>query len=184
MKILGHKLFNLKYIIGSVFALLLLTSYLPNNAFETEYDKSDLEYVFKTSGSYTDDVSGEMIFKTTSKKNSLGENFITVTAEIKNVEQSVFSFLISKKVESDTIEAGVYKITYNNEESVYRQEGALGFFNIIDSNDLPYYATDGKIIISKINGNNIKGFVHLTLENFRNKKIKISGNFNADFVKE
>ncbi|QXP51280.1 MULTISPECIES: hypothetical protein [unclassified Cellulophaga] len=175
---------NFKLVVGGLFALVLLTSYLPDATLSSGTFVSNSEYVLKTSGHYTNEVSGEMIFKTTSKKNSLGENFVTLTAEVKNVEDSMFSFLISQKLESDTIEKGVYKITYNNEGSVYREEGALGFFNIVDSNELPYYATNGKIIISKINENNIKGFVHLTLENFRNKKILISGNFNADVIKE
>ncbi|WP_158975233.1 hypothetical protein [Cellulophaga sp. L1A9] len=184
MKISGHIIVNYKYVIGALFAMLLLTSYLPLDSLGANTMKIDSEYVLKASGHYTGDVSGEMIFKTSSKKNSLGENFVTLTAEVKDVEKSMFSFLISQKLESDTIDKGVYKITYNNEESVYRQEGALGFFNIVDSNDLPYYATEGKIIISKINENNIKGFVHLTLENFRNKRILISGSFNADVRKE
>lgn len=181
---LRRSISNFKLVAGGLFALVLLTSYLPDATLDSSAVVNNSEYVLKTSGHYTNEVSGEMTFKTTSKKNSLGENFITLTAEVKDVEDSMFSFLISQKLESDTIEKGVYKITYNNEGSVYREEGALGFFNILNSNELPYYATDGKIIISKINENNIKGFVHLTLENFRNNKILISGNFNANVIKE
>ena len=181
---LRRSISNFKLVAGGLFALVLLTSYLPDATLNSSAVVSNSEYVLKTSGHYTNEVSGEMTFKTTSKKNSLGENFITLTAEVKDVEDSMFSFLISQKLESDTIDKGVYKITYNNEGSVYREEGALGFFNILNSNELPYYATDGKIIISKINENNIKGFVHLTLENFRNNKILISGNFNANVIKE
>jgi hypothetical protein len=184
MKIVRHTIMNIRYLIGSLFALLLLTSYLPLTILEANHRLIDADYLLKTSGNHTSDLSGEMVFKTSIKKNSLGENFITLTAELKNIEQSMFSFLITQKLESDTIDKGVYKITYNNESSVYREEGALGFFNIINSNDLPYYATGGKIIISQINKNNIKGFVHLSLENFRNKRILISGNFNADVIKD
>tara|TARA_R110002051_G_scaffold301461_2_gene369339 strand:+ start:9655 stop:10200 length:546 start_codon:yes stop_codon:yes gene_type:complete len=165
-------------LLGCIIAMGLFTSYVP--FVERSSDNTiDNNFFLQISGNYNKVIKGEMCFESSYETTNRGVTFSTLRLELEDTKNNKFSLLISKENSLEPISLGTYRITNERTGSMNYFDGAFGYLNVLASDELPFYTENGKIVITKINGKVIEGFIKLSLENFNQKKINISGNFIA-----
>lgn len=168
-------------LLGCIMAMVLFTSYVPYVERSNDYS-IDNDFFFQISGNYNKVIKGEMCFETSFETTNRGVTFSTLRLDLENTKNNKFSLLISKENSVEPISLGTYKIINERTGSLNYFDGAFGYLNILSSDELPFYTENGKIVITKINEKVIEGFIKLSLENFNQKKIIISGNFIANNI--
>lgn len=163
-----------------IFALVLLTSYMPRVNRSPNSCDSNSNFFFQISGSVNKQLNGKMRFETSEKKTNRGVVFSILRLDLENSLENKFVLFISKANTSDLIEEGVYEITKEMSKSINQIDGVFGYLNIEKSDELPFYAENGKIIIEETNNDVIKGYLNMSLENFSGDMISVSGNFIAN----
>jgi len=180
MRIRNYKIRGLN-LLGCGIAMLVCTSYVPFlDRSSTEAAINDQSYFFQISGKYNKVIKGEMCFDASFETSHRGITFSRLSLDLVNSKNNKFSLLISKENSLEPISVGTYKITNNKTSSLNYFEGAFGYLNILGTDELPFYTENGRIVITKINKETVEGFIKLSLENFHERKITISGNFIAN----
>lgn len=74
---------------------------------------------------------------------------------------------------------GYYKIDSQNLGFIPNNNGAFGFVDISFLGEQPYYTKSGTINITHANEKVLHGIINLSLENFQEGNLKVTGNFIA-----
>lgn len=141
-------------------------------------------YSINTTGDIQRDFEGVIDFETVVVISSKGIKYSTLKLNLKNHEnQQVHSmqFLISKEnMGEQQITTGAYKVANDIDGFINCFDGVFGFANIRSFGELPFFANSGKIRIEYINQDVLKGTIVVAMNNAKNKKINIQGNFTAN----
>lgn len=162
-------------IFSCIVIIVLFTSYLSVNEnvpYNNDYN------TFQFTGSVNKEVKAEMQFKSSKEILKNGVIISTLNLELKNIEENLLSLVISNLDES--ISVGSYRISNNKPKTSTNFNEIFGYLNIVKSNDLPFYTEEGKIVITKIDANVVKGYLNLELENFNGESVLITGRFLAN----
>lgn len=91
----------------------------------------------------------------------------------------VLGFLISAGKEGDGLRPGPYEINDHIDGFMSAFEGVFAFASIPALGEQPYFAREGKIVISRVGKDFVSGSLSVFMENAGGETLKVGGDFNA-----
>lgn len=139
-------------------------------------------YSLLASGNLNQELKGAISFKTKIHTTAYGNPFSTLELKLNNDEDNArhsMGFLISEKNQAREISVGSYAVAGNIEGFLNNFDGVFGFANVDAMGELPFFAQKGRIVITDITDDILKGKMEITLHNSKGKLFKIKGDFRA-----
>jgi len=143
---------------------------------------SEGSYELQVSGALEQQLCGVVYFENTLETNNQGIPFVTLSLifiENESLVQQNMELLISKQNQSVPIKKGKYGVAEDIEGFLNDFDGVFGFANLRSIREEPFFAKEGKVVISKISELGLKGYLDITLKCNKGTKIFINGSFSA-----
>lgn len=126
-------------------------------------------------------LTGHIVFNEASGMNN-GKQIVRIELKFEHSEESLghnLGFVLSKHV-SDTKElVGYHKVSTKAASFTNNIDGVFGFADIGTMGEQPFFTAAGKINITQITNDRLRGGMNITLQNFEGRSIDISGSFIA-----
>lgn len=139
-------------------------------------------YTLDVSGAFQQSLNGTVSFETILGSTNEGKRYSSLALKFKNgdpTQEHEMEFLITKQDRSEKLATGKYKLSQNTEGFLDSFEGVFGYANIDLFSEIPFFTSEGKLVITQIGESNLRGYVDVTLKNNSGEEIVVMGNFNA-----
>ncbi|MGB5498661.1 MAG: hypothetical protein WBM77_07005 [Maribacter sp.] len=143
---------------------------------------SEGRYELQVSGALEQQLCGVVYFENTLETNNQGIPFATLSLmfiENESLDQHSMELLISKQNQSNPIKKGKYGVAEKIEGLLNDFDGVFGFANLGSIGEEPFFAKQGKVVITKITELGLKGYLDITLNCNKGTRIFINGSFSA-----
>ena len=175
------------YILKSLkigFWFLLPMLFISNTDVEPMEVSSDFQgqYILNVRGAIHQALNGKASFETIIGSTSQGKPYSSLSLKFKNEDETQehgIEFLITKQNRSEKLATGKYILSQNNEGFLDSFDGVFGYANIDLFSELPFFASEGKLVITEVGKSNLKGYINVSLKNNKGEEIFVKGNFNA-----
>ncbi len=162
---------------------LLFTSYISPKTVWAAADPEAGNYILQVTGSSNLELNGNILYSTAIETTASGRKYTLMELRLDNRQLSEahsLGFLISRPGSSVELSTGTYKISMNGTGGYFPNfDGAFGFANIDSAGELPFFAMEGTIKISRRDLNNMEGSLEMTFRNENSENLKIKGKFKA-----
>ncbi|MFC4095965.1 hypothetical protein [Euzebyella saccharophila] len=137
-------------------------------------------FVFKTNQVQLDQMEGKANFFYREASSSKGFHSIEIVFE-DVLDHKGYKMGLTLKKEDRTNQGpiGYYKIDSKTLGFIPDNNGAFGYADVSILGEQPYYTKSGTINITHANEKVLHGIINLSLENFQEGNLKVTGNFIA-----
>jgi len=165
--------------------VLLPLVLISNHGEEIPLEKSESlhgAYHIHTLGDSPIDFSGSAVYENAFAKNINGPSWSTLTIKFEDNSvgnQYAMELFISKKVSSEELSTGTYKVSRDIKGFVGNFNGVFGYANLKKLGELPYFTKQGAIHISRIGNGFLEGSMEMLMNNTEGEEISLYGHFRA-----
>ncbi|MEX0289605.1 MAG: hypothetical protein AB3N14_10895, partial [Flavobacteriaceae bacterium] len=158
------------------------TSYVSPEIYGEDNFIVDGNYNLKASGSHNLELSGIISFRTAIQYSDHNKPFSTLKLDLhsdQNDNKHSLGFLICEQNSERELRPGKYKVPNKIEGLLNNFDGVFGFANFQELGEIPFFAQNGRINITRIGPKVLHGTIEVTLKNAEGKQLNINGDFTA-----
>lgn len=135
-----------------------------------------------TTGAFQELLKGKVTFETSMGSTSHGTPYSSISLKFMNGDQNqehVMGFLIKEQFSSKELTIGEYGLSKHIKGFLNNFDGVFGYADIESLGEEPLFAKKGKLVITQIDADNIRGYLNVRFKDNSNNELFVKGNFNA-----
>lgn len=138
-------------------------------------------YVLTTNAPETRELEGQIVYEKVLQQSSDGAQTLWKLHLSNTASESphYMGLFIAASGAGGQLQGGTYEINGNIEGFLQQFDGVFGFASINALGEQPFFAKRGKLTISRMGDEFLRGNLQITLKNSRGNTLAIRGHFNA-----
>ena len=144
----------------------------------------------RVNGAFQELLNGRVTFETSKGVAGIGTPYSSISLKFKTKDQNqeqLMGFVIQKQANAKGLTVGEYKLTNNIKGFLNNFDGVFGYADIKSLGEKPLFAKKGKLVITQIDADNIRGYLNVRFNDNANNgnELFVKGNFHAvNFTRE
>ncbi len=127
-------------------------------------------------------LKGKVIFESNKGSTIQGAPFTSVSLKFMKGDQQM-EFLIKEKDDPIGLRTGEYQLPSHFNGLLNNYDGVFGYADIKVLGEEPLFAKKGKLVITQIDDNNIKGYMNVVFKDNNSRELFVNGDFHAVNIK-
>ena len=144
----------------------------------------------RVNGAFQELLNGRVTFETSKGVAGIGTPYSSISLKFKTKDQNqeqLMGFVIQKQANAKGLTVGEYELTKNIKGFLNNFDGVFGYADIKSLGEKPLFAKKGKLVITQIDADNIRGYLNVRFNDNANNgnELFVKGNFHAvNFTRE